>query len=415
MIIKRDNYLELMVNGIGNGLVKIISGIRRCGKSFLVFNLFVDYLHSIGIDNKHIIAISLEDRANIALLNPDNALSFIKSRILDDRQYFVLIDEVQMMREFTSVLNSLLLIPNAEVYVTGSNSHFLSKDIATEFRGRGDEIHLFPLTFSEMYRAFGGDKGALWKKYYTYGGLPQITLINSDEQKACYLQNLQNTLFISDIIERYKIRNRREAEELFRVVASTIGALCNPQKLSNTYKSVGGTDICAKTIAKYLGYMDDAFIVEQAIRYNIKGKKYINTLSKYYFSDLGVRNALLNFRQLEENHLMENAIYNVLRARGYLVDVGIVETKTTSKGQTIRGYLEVDFVANKGTSRIYVQSAFTMNDDAKRTQERASLLRIDDSFKKVIVVRDDIMPYYDDNGFYIVGLMDFLIDNVRVY
>lgn len=409
MRIKRDSYLRQLENGIGNGLVKIVSGIRRSGKTYLLFNIFLDFLHEQGIDDSHIIAFSLEDRTNISLLNPDNALSFVKSKIIDKKKHFVLIDEVQMMAEFTSVLNSLLHIPNVDVYVTGSNSKFLSKDISTEFRGRGDEIHIFPLTFSEFYGTLGGDKNSRWKEYYTYGGLPQVALMKENEKKARYLKNLQNTIFVNDIIERYKIRSRTEFLELSKIMSSGIGSLCNPQKLSRTYKSVKNFEISAKTIAKYLDYMVDAFAIEKSVRYSIKGKKYINTLSKYYFSDLGLRNSLLDFRQLEENHLMENAIYNELRARNYFVDVGVVETKTTEKNKTARTRREVDFVANKGDSRVYIQSAFSFDDDKKRSQELASLKMTGDSFKKIIVVRPDIMPYYDDNGFFIVGLMDFLL------
>lgn len=406
MIIKRDYYLQQLIAGKSNRLIKIITGIRRSGKSFLLLNLFHQHLLESGTKHDHIIEIALDDRMNKNLRDPDALLQYIHAHITDDGQYYIILDEVQMIAEFTDVLNSLLHIHNADIYVTGSNSKFLSKDVATEFRGRGDEIHLYPLSFAELYNAIGGDKNKLWKDYYTFGGLPGIIELESDQKKADYLKSLHETVYLKDIIERNRLKNSEEFIELMRVMASCIGSPCNPGKLENTFKSVKNEVLDRKTISKYLSYMEDAFMIEKSMRYDIKGRKYIGTLSKYYFQDIGLRNALLNFRQTEENHIMENIIYNELRLRGFSVDVGLVEVRTSTE----RKQLEVDFVANMADRRFYIQSAFSMPDDAKREQERASIKRIDDSFKKIIIVRDDIWPYHDNNGFYILGLMDFLTD-----
>lgn len=405
MVIKRDYYLQQLISGKSNSLIKIVTGIRRSGKSFLLFNLFHDHLIGSGIEKSHIIEIALDDRLNKDLRNPDTILRYIHERIEDDKLYYIILDEVQMIEDFTDVLNSLLHIRNADVYVTGSNSKFLSKDVATEFRGRGDEIHLYPLSFSELYEAVGGDRLELWKSYYTYGGLPGILELDSDKKKAACLKSLHETVYLKDIIERNSLKNSDEFAELMRVMASCIGSPCNPSKLENTFKSVKNETLDRKTISKYLSYMEDAFLIEKSMRYDIKGRKYIGTLSKYYFQDIGLRNALLDFRQVEENHIMENVIYNELRSRGFYVDVGMVEARTATE----RKQLEVDFVANMADRRYYIQSAFAMPNDAKREQESASLKRIDDSFKKIIITRDDIKPYHDNNGFYIVGLMDFLL------
>lgn len=405
MVIKRDYYLQQLISGKSNSLIKIVTGIRRSGKSFLLFNLFHDHLIGSGIEKSHIIEIALDDRLNKDLRNPDTILRYIHERIEDDKLYYIILDEVQMIEDFTDVLNSLLHIRNADVYVTGSNSKFLSKDVATEFRGRGDEIHLYPLSFSELYEAVGGDRLELWKSYYTYGGLPGILELDNDKKKAAYLKSLHETVYLKDIIERNSLKNSDEFAELMRVMASCIGSPCNPSKLENTFKSVKNETLDRKTISKYLSYMEDAFLIEKSMRYDIKGRKYIGTLSKYYFQDIGLRNALLDFRQVEENHIMENVIYNELRSRGFYVDVGMVEARTATE----RKQLEVDFVANMADRRYYIQSAFAMPNDAKREQESASLKRIDDSFKKIIITRDDIKPYHDNNGFYIVGLMDFLL------
>ena len=405
MIIKRDYYLQQLISSKSNNLIKIVTGIRRSGKSFLLFNLFHNHLIETGISEDHIIEIALDDRLNKNLRDPDVILQHIHERIVDDKLYYIILDEVQMIDEFTDVLNSLLHIRNADVYVTGSNSKFLSKDVVTEFRGRGDEIHLFPLSFAELYNSIEGDKFELWKSYYTYGGLPGILELDSEKKKAAYLRSLHETVYLKDIIERNNLKNSEEFMELMRVMASCIGSPCNPSKLENTFKSVKNETLDRKTISKYLSYMEDAFLIEKSMRYDIKGRKYIGTLSKYYFQDIGLRNALLNFRQVEENHIMENVIYNELRLRGFCVDVGMVEARTAKE----RKQLEVDFVANMADRRYYIQSAFAMPDDDKREQECASLKKIDDSFKKIIIMRDDIKPYHDNNGFYIVGLMDFLL------
>ena len=405
MIIKRDYYLQQLISSKSNNLIKIVTGIRRSGKSFLLFNLFHNHLIETGISEDHIIEIALDDRLNKNLRDPDVILQHIHERIVDDKLYYIILDEVQMIDEFTDVLNSLLHIRNADVYVTGSNSKFLSKDVVTEFRGRGDEIPLFPLSFAELYNSIGGDKFELWKSYYTYGGLPGILELDSEKKKAAYLRSLHETVYLKDIIERNNLKNSEEFMELMRVMASCIGSPCNPSKLENTFKSVKNETLDRKTISKYLSYMEDAFLIEKSMRYDIKGRKYIGTLSKYYFQDIGLRNALLNFRQVEENHIMENVIYNELRLRGFCVDVGMVEARTAKE----RKQLEVDFVANMADRRYYIQSAFAMPDEDKREQECASLKRIDDSFKKIIIMRDDIKPYHDNNGFYIVGLMDFLL------
>ena len=402
MKINRNYYLEQVIAGKENGLVKIITGIRRCGKSYLLFTLFHDYLNSHGID---------DDRINIELRNPDAILKYIKSKIVDKSLYYIILDEVQMIPEFADVLNSLLHIRNADVYVTGSNSHFLSTDVVTEFRGRGDEIRLYPLSFSEYLEGYKGSRQEAWKDYYTYGGLPHVLALDSDKKKEDYLDNLYGSVYLVDVLERHKIKNQAEFDELVRIVASSVGAPVNPTKLSNTFKSVKGVTIHHATIDKYLSYLQDAFILERSIRYNIKGKKYINTLCKYYFTDLGLRNALLGFRQQEETHIMENIIYNELRSRGYKVDVGMVETRGKDKnGKIVRKQLEVDFVVNQGSRRYYIQSAFAMPTPEKEEQESASLLKIDDSFKKIIIVKEDIKPKRNEYGILTIGIMDFLLN-----
>ena len=411
MNIKRQQYLDQLIASQRNGLVKIITGIRRCGKSYLLFKLFHDYLNSQGIADDHIIQIALDDRTNKELRDPDNLLKYIKEQITDKDLYYIILDEIQMVDEFTDVLNSLLHISNADVYVTGSNSHFLSTDIVTEFRGRGDEIHLFPLSFSEYCEGYNGSTDQAWKDYYTYGGLPLILTLDTDKKKEDYLSNLYKSVYLVDVLERHKIKNIGEFDELVKIISSSIGSSCNPTKLANTFKSVKNVTIHHQTINKYLGFLEDAFLVEKSIRYNIKGKKYINTLAKYYFSDLGIRNALLGFRQQEETHIMENIIYNELRTRGLRVDVGMVETREPDKnGRLIRKQLEVDFVVNQGSQRYYIQSAFAMPTLEKEAQESASLLLINDSFKKIIIVKDDIKPKRNEQGILTIGLKDFLLD-----
>ena len=406
MIIRRDKYLNELISWKHTDLIKIVTGLRRCGKSFLLLNLFHQHLLESGTDASRIIEIALDDIENEELREPMKMLQYVKQRIKDANQYYLIIDEVQLLGRFVEVLNSFMRMPNVDVYVTGSNSRFLSKDVATEFRGRGVEIHIYPLSFAEMYAAVGGDKYALWKRYYTYGGLPYLASLQDDAQKIAYLESLNRTLYLRDMVERNGVANVDAFAELMCVMASGIGAPCNPAKISNTFRSSKKETLASQTIANYISHMEDAFILEKATRYDIKGRKYIGTLSKYYFQDVGLRNALLNFRQVEETHIMENVIYNELRSRGYRVDVGMVEVRTSSE----RKHLEVDFVANKGDRRYYIQSAYALPDEAKREQELASLKRISDSFKKIIIVRDDIAPYYDDNGVRIMGLMDFLLN-----
>lgn len=409
MIIKRDKYLDELIGWKHTDLIKIVTGLRRCGKSFLLFNLFHQHLLSSGTDESHIIEIALDDISNEALREPFRMLEYVKSKIKDDNQYYLIIDEVQLLGRFVDVLNSFMHIDNVDIYVTGSNSRFLSKDVATEFRGRGIEIHIYPLSFAELYQARGGDKYALWKSYYTYGGLPYLASLNDNARKAEYLSSLNQTLYLKDIVERNKIANEDEFSELMNLMASSIGSPCNPNKIANTFKSIKKLSLASQTIAKYLSFMEDAFIVEKSVRYDIKGRKYIGTLSKYYFQDVGLRNALLNFRQVEETHLMENVIYNELRRCGYSVDVGMIEVRSATQ----RKQLEVDFVANKGDKRYYIQSAFALPDEQKLEQELASLKKINDSFKKIIITRDDIAPYHDDNGVLIIGLMDFLLRDYK--
>lgn len=411
MVIRRESYLNQLIASKHNGLIKIITGLRRSGKSYLLFHLFYDYLKDQGIDDGHIIKVDLEDRRNAPLRNPDALLAHIDSKMKDEQMYYILLDEVQHVPEFEDVLNSYLKIKNADVYVTGSNSRFLSTDIVTEFRGRGDQIHVFPLSFAEFMSVDTRHPIEAWTDYYTYGGLPHTLTLETPMKKIDYLKSLFSTVYIKDIVERYQIKGEPELKELLQIIASAIGSPTNPNKLANTFKSLKNVSLSNKTIDKYLTYICESFLTEKAIRYDIKGKKYINTLSKYYFSDLGVRNAILDFRQQEENHIMENIIYNELRIRGFQVDVGMVEHRTTNKeGMSIRKQYEVDFVVNQGSQRYYIQSAFIMPTDAKERQESASLLNIDDSFKKIIIVKDYIKPKRNEEGIVTIGLIDFLLN-----
>lgn len=399
-----------MIESRQNGFIKVITGIRRCGKSYLLNVLFYHYLLENGVSDDHIIRIDLEDRMNKDLRNPDVMLHYVQDRIKDKELYYIIIDEVQFMDEFVDVLNSFRHIDNADTYVTGSNSHFLSSDISTEFRGRGETIHVNPLSFAEYYSSKGGDKYEAWREYYTYGGLPHILSFDTEQKKVKYLQNLFETVYLADIIERHKIKNEHEMRELVLIMASSIGSSYNPTKLSNTFKSVKNVIISNKTISNYLTFLSEAFLLKKAIRYDIKGKKYINTLSKYYFSDIGLRNAILDMRQQEETHIMENIIYNELIIRGYSVDVGMVEIKKPDKdGKWIRTQLEVDFIANLGNNKYYVQSALSIPDREKEIQESRSLTNINDSFKKIIVVKEHIMPRRNEEGILTIGLFDFLL------
>lgn len=411
MIIKRYHYLNQLIEGRHNGLIKIITGLRRSGKSFLLFNLFDAYLKESGVPEDHIIKIDLEDRRNVSLRDPDALLAHIDSLMVDDEMYYILLDEVQHVAEFEDVLNSYLKVKNADVYVTGSNSRFLSTDIITEFRGRGDQIHVYPLSFAEFMSVDSRHPYDAWVDYYTYGGLPHVLTLETSRKKIGYLKDLYSTVYIKDVAERYNIKGEAELKELIQVLASAIGSPTNPNKLANTFKSLKNVSLSNKTIDNYLTYMCESFLTEKAIRYDIKGKKYINTLSKYYFTDVGIRNAILNFRQQEENHIMENVIYNELKIRGFHVDVGMVERRTTdNEGKTIRKQYEVDFIANLGSQRYYIQSAFIMPTEAKERQESASLLNIDDSFKKIIIVKDHIKPKRNEDGIVTIGLFDFLLN-----
>lgn len=410
MEIKRDRYLKQLIESRHNGFIKVVTGIRRCGKSYLLNVLFYHYLLENGVEDGHIIRVDLEDRMNKELRDPDAMLHYVHDRVKDKEPYYIIIDEVQLMDEFTDVLNSFRLIENADTYVTGSNSHFLSSDIPTEFRGRGETIHVNPLSFSEFYSAVGGDKQDAWREYYTFGGLPLVLSFDNEQKKTNYLKNLFDTVYLADIIERHKIRNDNELRELVLIMASSIGTPCNPTKLSNTFKSVKNVSIGSQTISNYLAYLSEAFLLNRAIRYDIKGKKYINTLSKYYFSDIGLRNAILDMRQIEETHIMENIIYNELFLRGYSVDVGMVEIKKQDKaGKWVRIQLEVDFIASLGSKKYYVQSALSIPDREKEIQESRSLTTINDSFKKIIVVKDHIMPRRNEEGILTIGLFDFLL------
>ena len=416
MIVRRDFYLQQLIAGNNNGLIKIVTGIRRCGKSYLLFKLFPEHLKNIGIKDDHIIKIALDDIENTELRQPLTLYRFIKSQMTDNNLYYILLDEVQLVPKFEEVLNSLLRIDNADVYVTGSNSKFLSSDIITEFRGRGDEIRLYPLSLSEYCEGTGLRPTDAWKDYYTFGGLPHILSLETDKKKIDYLTKLFESVYLIDILERHRIKNKAEFEELVRIVASGIGAPTNTSKLSNTFKSIKNVSISTNTIDKYLGYMEDAFILEKATRYDIKGKKYIGSLSKFYFTDLGLRNAILGLRQQEESHIMENIIYNELRRRGCKVDVGIIEQRyIDNNNKWQRKQLEVDFVVNEGSKRYYIQSALAMPNDEKRKQELASLLRINDSFKKIIIVKDDIKAWTDDNGILTIGLIEFLTDSNSIF
>lgn len=412
MVIQRKKYLDKLIAGQGNGLVKIVTGGRRCGKSFLLFNLFHNYLVESGVSSDHIIEVSLDDRRSRPLRDPDALLDYIDACInKEGGNFYVILDEVQLVDDFVEVLLSLMHNPQLDVYVSGSNSKFLSKDVVTEFRGRGDEIRVWPLSFSEYFDAIGGDKQKAWREYYTFGGLPQVSLMESKEKKIDYLQNLYELTYFRDIIERHHLRNEEGLRQVVQILASGIGTSTNPKRISNTFRSVENVSISHNTVKDYISYMQDAFLVEESLRYNVKGRKYIGAETKYYFADMGLRGAILNFRQQEENHIMENVIYNELRMRGFQVDVGLVETWDTDReGQNIRRNLEIDFVANRGYQRYYVQSAFKMNDDNKKEQEEASLIAVKDAFKRIIVVKDDVMPYYNDKGFLIIGLFDFLLD-----
>ena len=411
MEIKRDSYLEQLKIRKDNGMIKIITGIRRSGKSFLLFVLFKKYLLEIGVDNDHIIEIALDGIENDELRDPKKCYQYIKDAIKDDRKYYLLLDEVQFMPRFEEVLNSLLRISNIDVYVTGSNSKFLSSDIVTEFRGRGDEIRIYPLSFAEFYAAFDGDYDDAWEEYMTYGGLPQVAQFSVERQKAEYLKNIFTNVYIKDVVERNRIQNVDEIGTLVDILASAIGAPTNPTKISNTFKSERGINYSNKTISNHIDYLAEAFLISKADRYDIKGRKYVGANLKYYFSDVGLRNARLNFRQQEPTHILENIVYNELLVRGYNVDVGIVDVFVkNSEGKRVHKQLEVDFVVNQGSQRYYIQVAYDMISEEKQTQELNSLRNIPDSFKKIVIVNGTKKPWRNDEGFVIMGMKYFLLN-----
>ena len=409
MIIERKKYMQQLVQSKHNGLVKIITGIRRCGKSFLLFNLFKSQLEKEGIDKEHIIEMAFDDFANREYRDPEKFYQYVKAQIKDGRMYYVLLDEVQMMDQFEDVLNGLLHIPNVDVYVTGSNAKFLSKDIITEFRGRGYQIHVSPLSFSEFMTTYNGSKEDGWIEYLHYGGLPPVVLQPNDEEKIKFLKDLWQETYLIDILNRNHIKNNAELEELLCMLASGIGGLINPQKLSNTFKTNKNVSISPATLKSYISYCSDAFLIEEANRYDVKGRKYIGTPMKYYFADLGLRNALLNFRQVEKTHLMENAIYSELRRQGFNVDVGVVTVNGKDEnGSSYRKQLEVDFVCNKGSRRCYIQSALSLPSQEKIDQETNSLRRLDDGFERIVIVGDHMSCNHDDNGILFMSIYDFM-------
>ena len=431
MIIERNHYLDKLISKKENGLIKVITGIRRCGKSFLLFELYHSYLNSIGINDQHIIELALDEAVNARYRNPLELDRYIRSLVSDKSiKYYVFLDEIQKVSSiqnpyvddptskigFVDVLLGLMKLKNVDLYVTGSNSRMLSSDILTEFKDRGDEIRVNPLTYREFYSAFEGEKRYAWREYYTYGGMPLILSKKTHEEKSKYLKDLFAKTYLSDVLEHNRIKNDQMIlEELLNIVSSAVGSLTNPTKLANTFQSVKQIPINANTISKYLDYFIDAFILYKAYRYDIKGRKYIETPLKYYFTDVGLRNARLNFRQQEENHIMENILYNELMAREFDVDVGMVEyNRRDENGKKVRTQLEIDFVANKGSKRYYIQSALTVADEEKRKQETNSLNRVEDSFKKIVVVKDDIMPWHDDHGILYIGIEEFLLNESAI-
>ena len=415
MIIRRDLYLKKLLERKHNRLVKIVTGLRRCGKSFLLNTLFIAELKNAGVADNHIIFLSLEGLMNSQYRDPEFTYQYIASLMKDSSMYYIIIDEIQMMDRFVEFLNSLILIPNADVYVTGSNSRFLSSDIATEFRGRGDVVQLHPLRFSEFLSAYDGDKLDAWDDYFIYGGMPQILSYQSNESKAQYLQQLFQNTYTRDLVDRNKLRNENNLDELFNVIASATGSFTNPSKLEKTFRSVKQVSFPRATIDFYIRCMEDAFLVSKAQKYDVKGKQYIGTPYKIYFEDVGLRNARLNFRQTEENPIMENIIYNDLKARGFNVDIGVVEYFTKNNtGKTIRKDCEVDFIVNRGSQRVYIQSAYEIPDNAKMEQEKNSLRRINDSFRKIIITKDYMKPRTDDDGIIRMGIINFLLDDTMI-
>lgn len=425
MEIKRDLYLNKLISLKHNGLIKVITGIRRCGKSYLLNEIFYNHLLESGVDEKHIIRFAFDSGDDLNLIgesiieiekqkrrvDPEKFMAYIRNQMEDNEMYYLLLDEVQMLDCFETVLNGYLRKKNMDVYVTGSNAKFLSKDIITEFAGRGDEIHMYPLSFSEFMTAYKGDKYEGLSEYMLYGGIPLVVLRDGQGNKASALENLFSEIYVRDIQKRNKVRNIGELEDLLNIVSSAISSLTNPEKLKNTFKSIKNSKITSTTIKKYLDYLEDSFLIESAQRYDIKGRSYIETPKKYYFSDMGLRNARINFRQFEQTHAMENVIYNELRMRGYRVDIGVVPiTEKNENGQTVRKQLEVDFICNLGSIKYYIQSAFSIPDEEKRAQEIRPFKKIDDSFKKIVITKDIVAPYYDENGILTMNIYDFLMD-----
>lgn len=425
MVIQRDFYLEKLIQRKGNGLIKVITGIRRCGKSYLLNNLFYHHLLKSGVDAEHIIRFAFDSADDLYLIgesliqiekekrgvDPEKFMAYIRSKVIDNSVYYLLLDEVQMLDCFEAVLNGYLRKENMDVFVTGSNARLLSKDIATEFAGRGDEVHMYPLSFAEFMSVYKGDKYMGLSEYMLYGGIPLVVLRDGAGDKAAALQNLFSEIYLRDICKHNRVKNIGELEDLLNILSSAIGSLTNPEKLKNTFRTAKKSRITSNTIRKYLGYFEDSFLIESAQRYDIKGKAYIETPKKYYFSDLGLRNARINFRQFEQTHSMENVIYNELRMRGYSVDVGVVPiAEKDAEGKVIRKQLEVDFVCNMGSLRYYIQSTYSLPDEAKRTQEIRPFRKIDDSFKKIIITKDIVSPHYDEYGILTVNVYDFLLD-----
>ena len=411
MEIKRDRYLNTLISKEHNGLIKVITGMRRCGKSYLLFTLFKEHLLSEGVAEDHIIEIAFDAFENRKYRDPDVLYPYLKEQIKDDAMYYVLLDEIQLLGEFESILNSLIRMKNVDVYVTGSNARFLSKDVITEFRGRGDEVHMHPLSFAEFMSVYQGTKQDGWNEYMLYGGIPLVLEFTTPDQKIAFLKSLFEETYISDIVGRHHIRNKAELEDLLNILSSTIGSLTNPEKLSATFQTVKKKKISTSTLRRYIDYLCDSFLIDSAIRYDVKGKKYIDTPVKYYFTDMGLRNARLNFRQIEETHSMENIIFNELKMRGFNVDVGvIVQYDTNENGNSIRKQLEIDFVCNQGSKRYYIQSAYAIPDQDKMEQEQRSLMLTGDFFKRLIITKDTPAPYYNESGVLIMSVYDFLLN-----
>lgn len=415
MLFERKYYLNQLQNADGNGMIKIITGMRRCGKSFLLFNIFRKSLLERGIHEDHIIKVNLEDRRNKKLRNPDALLEHIDKLMTDTEKYYILLDEVQLVSEFEDVLNSYLDVPNAEVYVTGSNAKFLSRDIITEFRGRGWEVRIHPLSFAEYYEVIGGEKAEALDQYYKYGGLPAVAGMKRAKDKQNYLREIFETVYLRDVIDRNHLKNADGLRELVRILASTMGASTNMRRISNTFKTAAGIDLAPATIAKYIECLQDAFIISEALRYDVKGRKYIGTETKYYFEDLGIRNAVVDFRQFEPTHIMENVVYNDLCRNGFSVDVGLVESfKRDNNGKLTRRNLEIDFVVNRHDERLYIQSAYALPSKEKVDQEQAALLQVSDGFRKIIIAGDHYSTGYNENGILVIGLYDFLLEKANI-